>query len=150
MTRTESTDFSEPGQLAKFMGLPKWQDVDDFSLVERIRTGFPVSTAAIVVERIDPEGRFLKVTDVIPKSTLHRRKNQTLTKDESEKVWALARVIAEVLRLYHNDREKAAFFMSRRHPLMGGKSPIQLATESIAGADLVLQFLGRAEAGVAA
>jgi len=150
MARTETTDFSEPDQLAKFIGLPKWQDVDDFSLVEHIRNGFPVSTVFVVVERIDPDGRFLKVSDVIPKSTLHRRKNQTLTKDESEKVWALARVLAEVLRLYHGDREKAALFLSRGHPLMRGRSPIQLATESTAGADLVLQFLGRAEAGVAA
>lgn len=131
------------------MGLSQWEDMDDLALVEQVRSGFPSGTAETVVDRIDPSGRFVRVTDVIPKSTLHRRKNKSLTKDESEKVWALSKVFTEVLRLYHDDREKAAMFMSQRHPMLAGKAPIQLATESIAGADLVLQLLARADAGVA-
>ena len=47
------------------MGLPRWRDVDDMALVERVQKGFPVRTAATVVSRIDPAGRFLKATDIL-------------------------------------------------------------------------------------
>jgi uncharacterized protein (DUF2384 family) len=40
--------------------------------------------------------------------------------------------------------------MMQEHPLLGGRTPIDLAKESIAGADLVLKLLAKADAGVAA
>jgi len=135
--------------MAKFMGFADWAKVDDLGLVERIAKGFPVKTATVVMERIDPQGKFVRATDIIPKSTLHRRKH-ALTKDESEKVWALSKVFYEVLRVYHEDAGKAARFLVQEHPMLGGRAPIELAKESIAGAELVLKLLAKADAGVAA
>lgn len=148
MPATETGPVSEARRIAKFMGLPDWAKLDDLGLVDRVAKGFPVRTATVVMERIDPEGRFVRATDIIPKSTLHRRKH-ALTKDESEKVWALSKVFYEVLRIYHGDAGRAARFMIQEHPLLGGRTPIDLAKESIAGADLVLKLLAKADAGVA-
>jgi putative toxin-antitoxin system antitoxin component (TIGR02293 family) len=141
---------SEARQIARFMGFKNWSTIDDIALVDSVRRGFPTQTAQTVVATIDPDQRFVRVTDIIPKTTLHRRKNKQLTKDESEKVFAIAKLFAEVLRIYHGDTESAAMFLVRKHPMLEGRRPIDLATESIAGADLVMKLLAQADAGIAA
>jgi putative toxin-antitoxin system antitoxin component (TIGR02293 family) len=143
---------SEATQLAAFLGLPKARKMSDLTLVERVERGFPPNTASIIVRRVDPKGQFLQVSHIIPKSTYHRRvKNmQALTKDESAKILALARVFVQVLRQYHGDSRLAGHFLLREHAMLGGRTPIDVAKESTAGADLVLKLLARAEAGVAA
>jgi len=148
----EEVSLSEAKRIARFMGLPRWQDMDDLGLVASVSRGFPVRTATTVAQRIDPESRFLRPSDIIPKSTLHRREKarKPLSKDESEKIWALAKVLAELLRIYHDDTSSSAQFMLRAHPMLGDRTPLDLATESVAGADLVLRVLSKADAGVAA
>jgi putative toxin-antitoxin system antitoxin component (TIGR02293 family) len=126
--------------------------MNDLKLVERVEKGFPSNTASKIVRRVDPSGEFLQVTHIIPKSTYHRRlkKMQPLTKDESEKILALAKVFEQVLKQYHGDSRLAAHFLLREHAMLGGRTPINVAKESTAGADLVLKLLAQAEAGVAA
>lgn len=143
---------SEASRIARFMGLRKWADVSDVLLVERVEAGLPISAADTIVRRVDPEGLFLHVHDIIPKATYYRRKEagKPLTKEQSEKILALSKVFEETLRQYHGDRETAVMFLSRAHPMLGGRSPLDMAKESTAGADLVLKLLARAEAGVAA
>ena len=149
MIKAESGSMSEASRIARFMGLSRWQKMDDLDLVDRIREGLPAKTATTVARRIDPDGRFVRATDIVPKSTLHRRKDSPLTRDESERVLALSKVFAEALRIYHDDVDLVSQFMLRRHPMLGGRSPIELAKESIAGADLVLKLMAKADAGVA-
>jgi putative toxin-antitoxin system antitoxin component (TIGR02293 family) len=150
MTVAEIAELSEARRIARFLGLPNWRRIDDIGLVDSVRKGFPAGTARTVAERIDPEGQFVKATDIIPKSTLSRRKDKPLTRDESERVLALSRVFAETLRIYGGDARLVAMFLRRAHPMLAGRSPIELAKESIAGADLVLKLLAKADAGVAA
>lgn len=125
--------------------------MNDIGLVERVAAGLPISTAHAIVRHIDPLGQFLQVQDVIPRASYYRRKEQKkpLTKQQSEAIFALSKVFSETLRLYHDDKESASLFLSRKHPLLGGRSPLDVARESTAGADLVLKLLARAEAGVA-
>jgi len=143
--------FSETSQIAQFLGLPKWAEVDDVGLVKRVEKGFPISTAERIVRRIDPGHVHLRVQDVIPKATYYRRKEdgKPLTRDQSEKILALSRVFQETLRQYKGHSRTALLFLMRDHPLLGGRSPLDMAKESTAGADLVLKILARAEAGVA-
>ena len=150
MAIVEDHGLSEATRIAQFLGLPNWRKIDDIGLVDRVRKGFPTATARKVAERIDPHGRFVKATDIIPKSTLSRRKDQHLSQDDSEKILALSRLFAEALRIYKGDGDLVALFLSRLHPMLDGRSPIDLATELIAGADLVVKLLARADAGVAA
>jgi putative toxin-antitoxin system antitoxin component (TIGR02293 family) len=127
------------------------EGLSDIELVERVERGFPTKTASTIVRRLDPLGRYLQVTDIVPKSTYHRRlkARQALTKDESEKVLALARVFVEILRQYRDDTLLAAHFLVRKHPMLAGRTPLDVAKESTAGADLVLKILAKADAGVA-
>jgi len=150
VTASRSSSISEAKRIAQFMDLPRASSIDDMGLVDRVRKGFPARTARVVVKRIDPEGQFVRETDLIPKSTLHRRKDRPLTKDESEKILSLSRVFLETLRIYHEDADRAARFLKQPHPMLTGRSPIDLATESTVGADLVLKLLLQADAGVAA
>jgi putative toxin-antitoxin system antitoxin component (TIGR02293 family) len=142
---------SEASHLAVFLGLPGGKRMSDLALVERVEKGFPVRTASIIAKRVDPSGRLLQAHHFIPKSTFHRRvKNmQPLTKEESEKILAVAKVFVQLLRQYHGDSKLAAHFLLREHPMLGGRTPIDVAKESTAGADLVLKLLAQAEAGVA-
>jgi len=64
-------------------------------------------------------------------------------------LYALSKVLSEAIRHYHDDKESASLFLSRKHPLLGGRSPLDVARESTAGADLVMDLFARAEAGVA-
>lgn len=148
---TLSNGHSEASRLAMFLGLPGGRRMSDLALVESVERGFPPKTATILAKRMDPSGQFLQAHDFIPKSTYHRRlKNmQVLTKEESGKILALARVFVEVLRHYHGDGKLAAHFLLREHPMLRGRTPMDMAKESTAGADLVLKVLAQAEAGVA-
>jgi putative toxin-antitoxin system antitoxin component (TIGR02293 family) len=133
------------------MGLRGWPRIDDVGLVALVETGLPISTADTIARKLDPKGAYLEVHDLIPKATYYRRKKlkKPLTKDQSEMIYALSKVFSEAIRHYHDDKESASLFLSRKHPLLGGRSPLDVARESTAGADLVMDLFARAEAGVA-
>lgn len=149
---TEPIVHSEASLIARLLGLRGWSSMSDIRLVERVSAGLPVSAAYALVRNIDPQGERLQVEDIIPRASYYRRKTQgkPLSKQQSEAIFALSKVFAETLRQYHDDKESASLFLSRRHPLLGGRSPLDVARESTAGADLVLKLLARAEAGIAA
>jgi len=149
---TQSIPRSEAGRIAQFMGLPEWAKINDIRLVERVESGLPISTARAIVQNIDPGGHHLHLYDLIPRATYYRRKDkkQALTKDQSEMIFALSKVFSETIRQYHDDKESASLFLSLKHHLLGGRSPLDVARESTAGADLVLKLLAQAEAGIAA
>lgn len=142
---------SEASRIAQFMGLIKWQKMNDLMLVRKVEAGLPISTVRKIVRRIDPNESSVSVYDLIPKTTYYRikDKNKPLSKDQSEKIFALSKVFSETLRQYHDDRESASTFLMRSHPILGGRSPLDVARESTAGADLVLKLLDQAEAGIA-
>ena len=145
-----TVEYSEANNAARFMGLPDWKKINDFRLVEKVEAGLPVSTADRILQRIDPKGTHFNVHDIIPKASYYRRKEKgVLTKEQSEKVHALSKVFAEALRQYHDDVALVSIFLNREHPMLGNRTPFDVATESTAGADLVLNLLRRAEAGVA-
>lgn len=142
---------SEAGRIARFMGLPKWASISDLQLVDRVAKGLPTSTVETIVRKIDPRGEHLDIFDIIPRASFYRRKDEKkpLTKEQSEKVFALTKVFSEAVRLYGGDSDLAAAFLSRPHALLEGRKPIDVARDSTVGADLVLTLLARADAGVA-
>ncbi len=61
----------------------------------------------------------------------------------------LRRVIEELRRIYRGDRDRVAAFLSRPHLSLDGETPFDVARSGPAGAERVLEIIGRAEAGVA-
>jgi putative toxin-antitoxin system antitoxin component (TIGR02293 family) len=146
---TTAATTSEATRTAWFLGLRADSDLD---LVRRVERGFPTKSADTLARRLDPQGQYLRVTDIIPKSTYHRRikAKEPFSKEESEKLFSLAKVFAEVARQYDNDMTRVGQFMARKHPLLDGQTPLDVAKRTSAGADLVLKILAQADAGVAA
>ncbi|MEQ1648088.1 MAG: antitoxin Xre-like helix-turn-helix domain-containing protein [Hyphomicrobiaceae bacterium] len=143
---------SEANQLAAVLGLQPKKNLSDLDLVAHVERGFPAKSVEAIIRHIDPDGHYLQISDIIPKSTYHRRTKakQPLTTDESARLFALAKVFIELFnRQYRGRPDLGLMFLIRAHPLLEGRRPIDIAKESTAGADLVLKLLLQADAGVA-
>ena len=149
-TPIAASSLSEAGRIATVLGLPRAGSIDEIRLADSVAKGFPTTAASRAVRYVDPDGTFLRVTDIIPKSTLAKRQKEKkpLSKDESEKLYAFAKVAVEMSRIYHGDMQRAAQFLIAPHPLLNDRRPADLALESVAGAEVVLKLLQRADAGV--
>ena len=141
---------TEPVAIATFMGLAKPDTFTSLKLANTVASGIPVRSVEAVCKRIDPTGQRLSIYDVVAKPTYHRKKQERkpLSKDDSEKLWQIARVYLEAMRHYR-DGDDAVAFLFRPHALLEGRRPIDLAKESVAGTALVLNLLAEAGAGVA-
>lgn len=65
------------------------------------------------------------------------------------RVEGLRRVVKELERFYHGDRDRMAAFLARPHLLLEERTPFDVARSGPEGADKVLEIIGRAAAGVA-
>ena len=142
--------LAEPAAVAAVLGLARPESYTDLKLADAIAGGVPARSAETIARRIDPTGRRLTVYDIVAKAKFHRRKQakKPLSRDDSERLWHIARVYREAMRQYR-DETAAVAFLFRPHPLLEGRRPIDLVKESAAGAALVLKVLEGAEAGVA-
>ena len=61
----------------------------------------------------------------------------------------MGRVVEEVRRAYHGDRDAVRWFLCRSHPLLEGRTPFDVASSNSAGVEVVLNLLRRAQAGTA-
>lgn len=87
---------------------------------------------------------------IIPKATLARRKHsETLNAPESETVFRLMRIWQNAISALGSE-EIAIRFLGKPHPLLGGKSPVEMALLGETGGVVVDNLLGQIEAGVAA
>ena len=59
-----------------------------------------------------------------------------------------ARVVDALGRVYRGDSDAILTFLNRPHPLLDGKTPLDVARSGSAGAEAVLNLIRRAEAGV--
>lgn len=142
---------SDAAEIARLMGLPSWRQMNSLALVNQIEQGLPLQ----VVERIsramapdDPRAKFI----LLSRSTwsrLQRRPRQHLTREMSDRVHGVARVLLEARRLWADDGPAMVRFLNRPHLLLGERTPLDVARESTAGADLVVRIIGEARAGVA-
>lgn len=142
---------TEAVRVAAVMGLPRPSEMNDFALVEHIEAGLPVRAIDGIVKRLNPQDKTLKYR-IISKasfSRLRKHHRRQLSKELSEKVYGIARVVAEALLLWDGDRQAASRFLHRPHPLLDGRKPFDVSRESAAGAELVVKIIGQARAGVA-
>ncbi len=139
--------YSEANRTARFLGLPRWEDIDELQLADCIRKGLPRKSVGYVFGQFElPKSA---IYDLIPRSSFHKKGTPRLSQVHSERLFAVSKVFAEALRLYGGERAKASEFLQRPHPLLDGRSPMDLAFESTAGAEVVLKNLAKAEASVA-
>ena len=88
---------------------------------------------------------------VVSEATLrrHRKSGKPLSRRHSERIYELGRVLHALGRALHGDKRRMDAFLHRPHPLLDGATPYEMAVSCSAGADVVLNLVRRAEAGVA-
>ncbi len=118
------------------------------ALAYSIESGLPVAALDRLADSVAPDDARFKYR-LIPKATLERRRkspSQRLTSEESDRLARLAKVFSFALDIYRTP-ETAREFLSRPHPMLDGKAPLDVALATGPGADLVINLLGRAAYG---
>ena len=130
------------------LGLNDNETMDDVALAERVSQGLKPAAAAALGQVI---GMPHVVGKLIPEATLRRARTsrKPLSREMSERLYEVGRVVDAVSRAYHGDTAAIVRFLNRPHQLLGGRTPLAMAQSSSAGADAVINLIRRADAGFA-
>jgi len=116
-------------------------------LRERIKHGLPYRSLESVRERLR-----LSVTEAAsvlhmpPRTLARRRQTRKLDRDESDRLYRIARVAAQAFAVF-NTEDKAAKWLRRPNRALNGELPIYLLDTDV-GARQIEDILGRIEHGV--
>ena len=143
--------LTDPDVVAGVLGLrmPRRQTTP-FHLIASIENGLPVGALDRLAKTIAPADTEFKHR-FVSKATLARRKRDAsarLTVEESDRLARIATIWAHALDVWKSD-EGARAFLTRPHPMLEGRRPIDAALATELGADLVDQILGGLEYGSA-
>lgn len=139
---------SVPARVAMLLGLGGAAKMDDLALADQVVMGFPVKAATRLAELISTAGGQVRV---LSEPTLRRAKTtrKPLSREQSERVYELGRVLDAAARVFAGDPGMVARFLRRPNPVLDGRPPLDVARSSSAGAQAVINLLEEAEAGVA-
>ena len=139
---------SEAMRVARLLAIDEPDILSDVQLARRISGGLLPRAAMALSEAL---GRSRVVGPVVPEATLRRvrKAGKTLSRELSERLYEVGRVVDAVGRAYHGDRDAIDTFLNRPHPMLEGETPFDMARSSSAGAEAVLNLIRRAEAGMA-
>ena len=102
----ETTEpLGDAAEIARLMGLPSWQRMSSLSLVDQLERGLPLQAAERVAQVLAPGNPRAKYT-LLSRSTwsrLRKRPRLRLTREASERVHRVARVLLETRRLWAGD-----------------------------------------------
>ena len=139
---------SETARVAMLLAIDEADMLSDVQLARIVSGGLLPASAIALAEVL---GRSRVVGPVVPEATLRRarRARKALSRQISERLYEIGRVVDAVSRAYHGDPDAIEAFLERPHPLLEGETPFDMARSSSAGAEAVLNLIRRAQAGVA-
>lgn len=139
---------SEAARVAALLEMEKPEEVSEVQLALRVSQGLRTRSAHALARLL---GASRIVGPVIPEATLRRARKagKSLSREHSERLYEVGRVVDAVSCAFHGDSRAIETFLGRAHPLLEGRTPLDLARSSSAGADAVLSLIRRAEAGMA-
>ena len=138
---------AESHSVETLLGMPTRSDTL-LDLANRIESGLPVGAIERLAGFVAPGDANFKYR-LMSKPTYMRRKKSAgkrLTTEEGNKLARLAKVVSFALDIY-KDAARARAFLSRPHPMLDGKPPLEVALSTGPGADMVINILGRAAYG---
>jgi putative toxin-antitoxin system antitoxin component (TIGR02293 family) len=139
-------EITELQDVAEVLGVRRPKTPAD--LVRIVADGLPLKSLARISDFLAPADSAFKY-HIVPKASLARRKGgKKLSPSESALVARLARIWALAFGIWR-DEDDARDFLNRRHQLLGGQRPIEMAMKNEIGARLVEDLLGRIQSGVA-
>ncbi len=123
------------------------EDMGDLQLAKRIAGGLQPSSVFALGDVI---GKSRVIGAMVPEATLRRARKagKPLSRELSERLYEVGRVVDAVSVVYHGDRGSIEAFLNRSHSLLDGESPLDVARSSSAGAVAVLNLVRRIEASV--
>ena len=138
--------------IAALLGLrPKSQVFTALDLAQEVGKGLSVHAIDRLCGVIAPAEPGLRY-QIVSKATLarrHKTPGQRLSREESDRLARLARLWAFAAEVW-GSAAAARRFLSEPHPLLGGRIPRQVATETEVGARAIEELLGRLKYGSAA
>lgn len=115
--------------------------------IAAVRHGLPARTIDAIARSVELTQAELSETLAIPERTLIRRKKEgTLSADESAKMLRVARVMQRAVEVFEG-RDAALHWLKGANRALGGVTPLSLLDTDL-GAEAVLDTLGRIEYGV--
>ena len=144
----ETLPASDAARIGKLLGLNDNETMDDVALAERVLQGLKPAAAAALGQVI---GMPRVVGQIIPEATLRRARTsrKPLSREMSERLYEVGRVVDAVGRAYRGDSAAVVRFLNRPHQLLNGRTPLAMAQSSSAGAEAVINLVRRADAGFA-
>lgn len=138
---------SQAGRIGALLGLRERPE-SDVALAERVAAGLSTASAEALARLL---GTAAVIGQIVPEPTLRRARKarKPLSREMSERLYEIGRVLDAVSLAYRGDEAAIRRFLDRPHPLLDGRTPFDLARSSSAGADAVLNLLRRAEHGIA-
>ena len=139
---------SEAVWVARLLAIDGPGILTDVQLARRVSGGLLPRAAVALAEVL---GRSRVVGPVVPEATLRRARKagKPLSRELSERLYEVGRIVDAVSCAYHGDRDAIDTFLHRSHPLLEGETPFDMARSGSAGAEAVLNLIHRAEAGTA-
>ena len=139
---------SEATRVAALLEMDGPEELSDVQLALTVSRGLRARSARALARLL---GTNRIVGPVIPEATLRRarRAGKSLSREHSERLYEVGRVVDAVSCAFHGDRNAIEAFLNRPHSLLEGSTPLDLARSSSAGADAVVSLIRRAEAGMA-
>jgi len=137
-------------EVVKVLGLPADEHFTRVRFSDQLAQGLPIAALERVQSLVAPGAAgFTRL--IVAEGTLKRRrqKRQPLSHQESQRLERVARIWTMVLDVYkHEDRARR--FLTSPHPMLDGRTPLQVAVANDVGADAVEGILGRLKYGSAA
>lgn len=117
------------------------------ALADRVEAGLPVEAVDQIARALAPNDAAFKYR-IVPKATLERRRKSKsrLTTEEGDRVARLGKVYEMAVSIYR-DTVRARAFLGRPHAMLESRAPVDVALATGAGADAVVDLLGRAAYG---
>jgi len=117
-------------------------------LIEKVEAGLPYKTFERLVKLMDVSASELgRVLHIPPRTLIRRKKSGSLSKEESERVLRLSRIVYAALGLFEGNREAAVAWLKRKNRALGRETPLEMSSTEIGGEE-VLNLVGRLEHGV--
>jgi putative toxin-antitoxin system antitoxin component (TIGR02293 family) len=148
-SRAEKSDIQTAAELLGGARILRHRPGTPVEVHDLILRGLPVESVAFLITRVVnlPKATVVEKGIGISQRTMQRHAPKgRLSPEQGNRAWKFATILAKAIKVF-GSREAAEGWLQRPAVGLNGQRPIDLLT-TVAGAELVENFLGRLEYGV--
>ena len=121
---------------------------ETLKLLERVKAGFSFRTFEHLQHNLAlPADEVADLVQITKRTLARRRREGTLTSEESDRVLRASRMLGKALALFEGDIDAARAWLTTPAPALASRTPQQVASTEL-GAREVENLIGRLEHGV--